>query len=159
MAAAPTSRSKALKIFTTVANEKQPAWAKAGMARARLAMGELAAARRLLEALVLEHPDHADAQDLLGRLLGWSRGEFAPALDAFRVASALTPGCLLRMQHRGMLAFYQGHKAEALQHIERTIALGRKSKLFDGLSLLLLGLLKFDQRDARGVGGVAEQML
>lgn len=149
---------QALKIFTTVANEKQPAWAKAGMARARLAMGELAAARRLLEALVQEHPDHADAQDLLGRLLV-EQGEFAPALDAFRVASALTPGCLLRMQHRGMLAFYQGHKAEALQHIERTIALGRKSKLFDGLSLLLLGLLKFDQRDARGVGGVAEQML
>ena len=150
--------AQALKVFTTVATEKPQAWAKAGMARARLAMGELGAARRLLEALVVEHPEYADAHDLLGRLLV-EQGEFAQALDEFRTASTLTPGCLLRMQHRGTLAFYQGHKAEAMQHIERTIALGRKSKLFDGLCLLLLGLLKFDQRDARGMGGVLDQMM
>ncbi|MEN9631410.1 MAG: hypothetical protein RJA10_4638 [Pseudomonadota bacterium] len=150
--------AQALKVFTAVATEKPQAWAKAGMARARLALGELGVARRLLEALVAEHPEYADAHDLLGRLLV-EQGEFAPALGAFRTASTLTPGCLLRMQHRGTLAFYQGHKVESMQHIERTIALGRKSKLFDGLCLLLLGLLKFDQRDARGMGGVMDQML
>jgi DNA-binding NarL/FixJ family response regulator len=150
--------AQAMKIYNTVVAEKPQAWAKAGIARARLAMGELAAARRLLEALVQESPDYADAQDLLGRLLV-EQGEFAPALDAFRLASSLTPGCLLRMQHRGTLAFYQGHKAEAAQHLDRTIALGRKSKLFDGLCLFLLGLLKFDQRDSRGMGGVIDQMV
>ena len=149
--------AQAMKIYSAVAAERPQSWAKAGQARARLAMGELGAARRLLEALVTEVPDYPDAHDLLGRLLV-EQGEFGPALDAFRTASTLTPGCLLRLQHRGTLAFYQGHKAEAAQHIERTIALGRKSKLFDGLCLLLLGLLKFDQRDARGMGGVLDQM-
>lgn len=149
---------QAMKIYNTVAAEKPLSWAKAGVARSRLALGELAAARRLLEALVRDAPGYADAHDLLGRLLV-EQGEFGPALESFRTASALTPGCLLRMQHRGTVAFYQRRKDEALQQIERTIALGRKSRLFDALCLVLLGLLKFDLRDSRGVGGVMDQVV
>ena len=149
--------ARALAIYKAVSEEKGYGWSKAGVARARLAMGELAAARRLLDALVAESPAYADAHDLLGRVLV-EQGEFAPALDAFRTASTLTSGCLLRMQHRGTVAFYQGHKDEALLHLERTIAVGRKSKLFDALCLVLLGLLKFDQRDTRGLAAVAEQV-
>lgn len=150
--------AQAMKVYNTVVAEKPTSWAKAGVARSRLAMGELAAARRLLESLVREAPDYADAHDLLGRLLV-EQGEFGPALECFRTASTLTPGCLLRMQHRGTVAFYQGRKDEALQQIERTIALGRKSKLFDALCLVLIGLLKFDHRDSRGVGGVMDQVV
>lgn len=149
--------AQAMKVYHAVIAERPRNWAKAGVARARLAMGELATGRRLLEALVAESPEYADAHDLLGRVLV-EQGEFAPALESFRIASNLTPGCLLRMQHRGTLAFYQGNKDEALQQLERTIALGRKSKLFDVLCLVLLALLKFDQRDSRGVGGVMEQV-
>ena len=149
--------ARAMKIFNDVLAEKSQTWARAGVARARLAMGELAAARRLLETLVKEVPDYADAHDLLGRVLV-EQGEFEPALESFRIASNLTPGCLLRMQHRGTLAFYQRRKDEAAQQLERTIALGRKSKLFDALCLVLLGLLKFDQRDSRGVASVMDQV-
>lgn len=148
---------QAMKVFNAVLAEKPLGWARAGVARARLAMGELAAARRLLEALVQESPDYADAQDLLGRVLV-EQGELPAALDCFRAASALTPGCLLRLQHRATLAFYQRQKAEALEQLERTVALGRRSKLFDALCLALLGMLKFDQRDSRGVGGLADQI-
>lgn len=148
---------QAMKVFNAVLAEKPLGWARAGVARARLAMGELAAARRLLEAQVQDTPDYADAQDLLGRVLV-EQGELAAALDCFRAASALTPGCLLRLQHRATLAFYQRHKAEALEQLERTVALGRRSKLFDALCLALLGMLKFDQRDSRGVGGIADQI-
>jgi CheY-like chemotaxis protein len=61
----------------TVLAEKPQSWAKAGQARARLALGELGAARRVLEALVAEVPDYPDAHDLLGRLLV-EQGEFGP---------------------------------------------------------------------------------
>lgn len=150
--------ARAMAIYNTVIAEKAHSWAKAGVARARLAMGELSTARRLLEALVAESPEYADAHDLLGRVLV-EQGEFTSALESFRIASNLTPGCLLRMQHRGTLAFYRRSKDEAAQQLERTVALGRKSKLFDALCLALLALLKFDQRDSRGVGGVMEQVL
>ena len=46
-----------MAIYNTIIGEKAHSWAKAGVARSRLAMGELAAARRLLEALVTESPD------------------------------------------------------------------------------------------------------
>lgn len=148
---------RALAIYDTLVVERSLNWARAGVARARMAMGELGTARRLLEELVVAAPFYADAHDLLGRVLV-EQGEFAAALESFRIASNLTPGCLLRMQHRGTLAFYRGHKDEAAQQLERTIALGRKSKLFDVLCLVLLALLRFDQRDARGVGALAEQV-
>ena len=149
---------RALAVCEAVIAERPQGWAKAGIARARLAKGELAAARRQLEALVAGEPGYADAHDLLARVLV-EQGEFGSALDAFRTAATLTPGCLLRLQHRGALAFYQGQKDEAVQQIERAIALGRKSKLFDVLSLVLLGLLKFDQRDPRGLNAVVDQVV
>lgn len=149
--------ARAMRIYTAVTDERPHGWSRAGVARARLAMGELAAARRLLEALVSQAPGYADAHDLLGRV-EVEQGEFARALESFRVAATLTPGCLLRTQHRGTLAFYQGHKDEALQQLDRTVGMGRKSKLFDVLCLVLLGLLKFDQRDARAVTSVLEQV-
>lgn len=148
---------QALKVYNAVLEEKAHAWAKAGVARARLAMGELAAARRQLEALVQQHPDYADAYDLLGRVLV-ELGEFPAAYEAFRTASSMTPGCLLRLQHRGTLAFYLGKKDDAALQLDRTIALGRKSKLFDALCLVLLGLLKFDQKDTRGMATLLDQV-
>lgn len=148
---------QALKLYNAVLEEKAYAWAKAGVARARLAMGELAAARRQLEALVQQHPDYADAYDLLGRVLV-ELGEFPAAYEAFCRASTMTPGCLLRLQHRGTLAFYLGKKDDAALQLDRTIALGRKSKLFDALCLVLLGLLKFDQKDTRGMATLLDQV-
>ena len=148
---------RAMRVCNAVLEDKACSWARAGLARARFAMGELAAARRQLEALVASAPDYADAHDLLGRVLV-EQGEFASALESFRIASNLTTGCLLRMQHRGALAFYQGQKDEALQFIDRTLTLGRKSKLFDALCLVLLALLKFDQRDSRGVAQIMDQV-
>lgn len=148
---------RAQAICEAVIAERPQGWARAGIARVQLARGELAAARRQLEALVAADGSYADAHDLLGRVLV-EQGEFGPALESFRSATTLTPGCLLRLQHRGTLAFYLGQKDEAVQQIERCIALGRKSKLFDVLSLVLLGLLKFDRRDARGLAAVAEQL-
>ncbi len=61
---------------------------------------------------------------------------------------------MLRLQHCGTLAFYQGHGPEALRLLERTMALGLKSKLFDALTLMLIALLRFDASDSKGLAGI-----
>ena len=130
--------------------EPTPLWAQIGLARTRVAAGDFAQARRLLEAMAQRLPGYADAHDLLARVLV-EQGEFESALAEFRAAAALTPGCILRLQHCGTLAFYVGGRDESTAMLEKTIALGRNSRLFDALSLVLLALLKHDRGDARGV--------
>ncbi len=132
-------------------------WARLGLARARMAQGELRGARSgVAEALAAE-PRSADAHDLFGRILV-EQCDFDAALAAYRAAAELTPGCLLRAQHAGALAFYVGHGTEALRWLERTLSLGVQSKLFDALSLLLIAMLRFDLGDAAGVDAMRQQL-
>lgn len=149
--------AKALALCQKVLASRPQNWAKAGIARARMAAGEWSAARRHLEALVEEEPGFADAQDLLGRVLV-EVGDFEAALERYRTASNLTPGCLLRLQSRGTLAFYCGAAEEAIHHLERALSMGRNSKLFDALSLLNLALLYLDKADGRAMAFIADQL-
>jgi tetratricopeptide (TPR) repeat protein len=130
-------------------------WARLGVARARLVAGDPVPARRLLETLVAEAPDYADAHDLLARVR-LEQAELPEALDAFRTCVSLTPGCMLRLQHCGTLAFYSGHADESSRLLERALSMGRKSRLFDALSLALLALLRFDRADDKGLAQVQE---
>ncbi len=126
------------------------AWARLGISRALLAAGETAAARRSVESQLQLEPEYADSYDVLGRLQV-DQGELGAALNTYRSAIMITPGCLLRLQHCGTLAFYQGHSAEARRLLDRCVAIGLKSKLFDALTLYLLALLRFDAADAKGL--------
>lgn len=63
------------------------------------------------------------------------------------------------MQHLGALAFYQGQKDEAVQQLERTLALGRRSSSSTWAVCCCWACLKFDLRDARGLVTVTEQVL
>ncbi|WP_088280283.1 response regulator [Ideonella sp. A 288] len=149
--------SDARRIYEAVAKEKAQPWARLGIARAQLAGGEVVPARRTIEALLTDHPQHADAYDVLGRV-HVDQGDFGQALLTYRNAAQLTPGCLLRLQHCGTLAFYQGEHAEALRMLERTMAMGLRSKLFDALTLMLLALLRHDSGDTKGLAAVREQI-
>jgi len=144
-------------LFAKLAESTQAPWARMGQARADMQRGDSARARRTLQAVLKDDPKAADAHDLLGRLL-LDQCDFNAALDHFRTATTLTPGCLLRAQHAGALAFYQGQAGEARQWLERTLSLGVQSKLFDALSLLLIALLRFDDGDAGGVAAMVEHL-
>jgi DNA-binding response OmpR family regulator len=144
-------------LFDKLAEVTQAPWARLGSARADMQMGEAGRARRTLQAVLKQDPRVADAHDLLGRLLV-DQSEFDAALECFRTAAGLTPGCLLRVQHAGALAFYQGRGAEARQWLERSLSMGIQSKLFDALSLLLIALLRFDDEDIPGVAAMVEQL-
>jgi len=144
-------------LFEKLATGSNPTWARLGMARALLAAQQNIPARRLIEAVLAQDPAYADAHDLLGRILV-EQCEFEAALLHYRQAAALTPGCLLRRQHAGALAFYLGQAQEALQTLQSALALGAHSKLFDALTLLLVAFLRHDQQDLGGVEDAAQQL-
>ena len=138
------------KLYDAIIEAKTVPWARLGVARSELASGNLVAARRTLETLIGDIPDHADSYDVMGRVQ-MEQGELNAALETYRTAAKLTPGCLLRQQRCGSLAFYAGQREDALKMLERTMAQGLRSKLFDMLSLVLIGLMRFDTKDSKGL--------
>jgi CheY-like chemotaxis protein len=139
------------RLFARLAQARAGAsWARLGEARALMASGDVAAARLAVVEVLDTAPDSADAHDLLGRILV-EQCDFDAALASYRQAVELTPGCLLRTQQAGALAFYQGEAGLALKWLERTLSLGLQSKLFDTLNLLLMALLRFDAGQAAAV--------
>lgn len=140
----------AKKMYEAIIAAKTVPWAKLGVARSELAGGNLAQARRTLENLIGEMPDHADSYDVLGRV-HMEQGELAAALATYRTAAELTPGCLLRMQRAGTLSFYAGERNEALKVLEKTMSAGLRSKLFDMFTLVMIALMRYDKRDTKGV--------
>jgi CheY-like chemotaxis protein len=145
-------------LYEAIIEARTVPWARLGVARSELAAGNNTAARRTLETLIGEVPDYADSYDVMGRMQ-MDQGEIAEALATYRIATKLTPGCLLRGQRAGTLAFYMGERAEALKLLESTMANGLRSKLFDMLSLVLIGLMRFDARDSKGLRYAHESML
>lgn len=148
----------ARKLYDAIIEAKTVPWARLGVARTELASGNLVAAKRTLEALIGDMPDHADSYDVMGRVQ-MEQGEITDALRTYRTAATLTPGCLLRQQRAGTLAFYAGERDEALKQLERAMINGLRSKLFDMFTLVLIALMRFDQRDGKNLKLVHEAML
>jgi DNA-binding NarL/FixJ family response regulator len=148
----------ALKVFAKLHELKPAPWAQLGVARAQIAANDLAAARRTTAEVLAQEPHNADAHDLMGRLLV-DLCDFEAALGHYREAAGLTPGCLLRAQHAGALAFYRGEGAEALSHLERAMSIGAQSKLFDALTWVMAALLHLDAGNAGGVRAMREQLV
>jgi CheY-like chemotaxis protein len=144
-------------LYEAIIAAKTLPWAKLGVGRVELESGQLAQARRTLEALVGEQPGFADSYDVLGRV-HLEQGDLAAALATYRQAADLTPGCLMRLQRAGTLSFYAGDREAALKSLDRAVTTGLKSKLFDPFSLLLAALMRFDKGDARGLKAAQEDM-
>ncbi len=147
----------ARKVFETLAGPAGAPWALLGVARAQLAAGQLQQASAMVRRVLQAEPGNADAHDLDGRLL-IEQCQFDRALEAYRRAVEVTPSCLLRNQHAGALAFYQGQAPLAAQWLGAAVSLGVQSKLFDALSLALLAMLKADAGDLAGVRAAAAQL-
>ena len=149
--------TEARELYEAIIAARTVPWARLGVARTEVASGNLSAARRTLETLIGDMPDQADSYDLMGRVQ-MEQGEIDAALATYRTAATLTPGCLLRQQHCGTLAFYAGQRDEALKMLERSLAQGLRSKLFDWHSLALLALMRFDAKDGKGLKYAADAL-
>jgi tetratricopeptide (TPR) repeat protein len=146
------------RVFDRLAQTRKGAqWARLGSARTFMAQGDDGAARKIISEVLAAEPGSADAHDLLGRILV-DQCNFDGALEEYRKAAELTPGCMLRAQHAGALSFYQGQNEESMQWLERTLNMGVRSKLFDAVSLLLIAMLRFDKGDVAGTLAMREQL-
>ena len=125
-------------------------WARAGMARALLSVGQFARAIALLKDLTQNVPDYADAYDVLGRAQ-LKLGQLDAAIESYRKAGSLTPSSTARLQRLGMLAFYHGDAREAENMLEQALHLGQESRSFDYQTLALLALLRAAQDNWPGV--------
>ncbi len=140
----------AMGLYNAVVAAKAVPWARLGIGRVQLADGNVGQARRTLESLVEDVPEYADSYDVLGKV-HMEQGNIELALETYRMAADITPGCILRLQHCGTLAFYGGDAATGVRMLERTWAIGSKSRLFDVLSMMLLTFLRFDAVDAKAL--------
>ena len=142
--------AEAAQLFEAVVASKTVPWARLGLARAHFADGDIAKARRRIEELLGDEPDNADAYDVLGRVQ-MEQGEVAAARATYETATQLTPECILRLQHTGTLNFYSGEPARAAELLERAWTIGKRSRLFDYLTMLLLVFIRFDKRQTSGL--------
>ena len=147
----------ARRLCVAVRDDKPVPWAKLGIARAELDIGQPAQALATLLELVQGHPHQADGFDLLAQVQ-MDDGQFEPALASARRASELTPASIARLQRLGQLAFHFGEPAEALKALDRVMVIGTRSKSFDPLSLALLALLRHAQGDGRALQRVHDTL-
>ena len=99
--------------------------------------------------LIADLPGYTDAYDVMGRVL-LDQGEPKEAINALRKAAELTPNSVARQVKLGLMSFYFGDPAEALDSLGRAVRLGISSKTFDLQGLTLLAALQFDRADERG---------
>ena len=142
--------AEARKLYDAVIAAKTVPWARLGVARIQVAEGDLTQAKRTLESLMGDAPQYADSYDVMGKVQ-METGNLADALKTYRTAANMTPGCILRLQHCGTLSFYAGDAAVATDMLQRTWQLGRKSRLFDVLSMMLLAFLRYDAADRKAM--------
>ncbi|MFM7506253.1 MAG: response regulator, partial [Rubrivivax sp.] len=112
--------AEAKELYDAVIAAKTLPWAKLGVARVQLANGDVAQARRTLDALIDSDPQFSDSYDVLGKV-HMEQGNLTEALATYRTAAEMTPGCVLRLQNAGTLSFYAGDTRGAAQLLEREL--------------------------------------
>lgn len=141
---------QAQKLYQAVVDAKTLPWAKLGVARSLLDEGQTARAASTLENLISEDPNYADAYDVMGRAQ-FEQGKFEAALATYKMASALTPASISRLQNLGLMSYYSGDRKEAEIILDRTVRLGLDSKMFDCQTLVLLAFVRLESGDRKGL--------
>ncbi len=142
--------NEAQKLYEAVIAAKTLPWAKLGVARALLDRGEPTRAISTLENLISEDPRYADAYDVLGRAQ-FELGNHEQTLAAYRMACAVTPFSISRLQNLGLMMYYSGDRVEAEKILGQCARLGLDSKMFDCQTLVLLAFARLECADRKGL--------
>ncbi|QKO20782.1 response regulator [Rhodoferax sp. BAB1] len=142
--------AQAQKLYEAVIAAKTMPWAKLGVARALLDNGEPTRAISTLENLISDDPRYADAYDVLGRAQ-FELGNHEQTLAAYRMACAVTPFSISRLQNLGLMMYYSGDRVEAEKILGQCARLGLDSKMFDCQTLVLLAFARLECSDRKGL--------
>ncbi len=140
----------AQRLYEAVIAAKTLPWAKLGVARTQLDNGEPMRAISTLENLISEDPRYADAYDVLGRAQ-FELGNHEQTLAAYRMACAVTPFSISRLQNLGLMMYYSGDRVEAEKILGQCARLGLDSKMFDCQTLVLLAFARLECSDRKGL--------
>jgi tetratricopeptide (TPR) repeat protein len=121
---------KAQAVYEGVLQRGPIAWAKLGLAQARVHAGDLTGALALLQGAVREHPQYLEAYDELAGVLQ-AQGEGQQQLAVLERAVDLSPNSAHRQSALGVAALAQGQHDMATRAFSRALKLTEHSAVED----------------------------
>jgi tetratricopeptide (TPR) repeat protein len=117
---------KARAAYEQVLAQREYQWARAGMAKIRMANGEFEQARQMFQGVIAENRWYIDAYDQLAASFQ-AMGQMEEACAILERAARLSPNSVPRQRNLGMLGLKLGNVALAEKAFRKCIAIGEYS--------------------------------
>jgi tetratricopeptide (TPR) repeat protein len=117
---------KAREAYEEVLAEREYQWARSGLAKIRMANGELEQARQLFQGVIAENRYYIDAYDQLA-LAYQQMGQLEEACSVLERATRLSPNSVPRQRHFGQVCLKLGNVGMAEKAFRKCIAIGEYS--------------------------------
>jgi tetratricopeptide (TPR) repeat protein len=117
---------KARAAYEEVLAQREYQWARAGLAKIRMANGEFEQARQIFQGVIAEYRYYIDAYDQLASVYQ-SMGMFDDACTILERAAQLSPNSVPRQRNLGMVCLKLGNMAMAEKAFRKCISIGEYS--------------------------------
>ncbi|MBD8529656.1 MULTISPECIES: tetratricopeptide repeat-containing response regulator [unclassified Massilia] len=117
---------KAREAYERVLNGREYQWARAGLAKIRLANGEFEQARQMFQGVIAENRYYIDAYDQLA-LAYQGMGKLEEACSILERAAKLSPNSVPRQRNLGQICLKLGNVGMAEKAFRKCIAIGEYS--------------------------------
>jgi len=118
--------TRAREVYERVLEQREYQWARAGLAKIRLANGEFEQARQAFQGVIAENRYYIEAYDQLA-LSYQNMGKFEEAGAILERAAKLSPNSVMRQRSLGNLALKLGNMPMAEKAFRKCIAIGEYS--------------------------------
>jgi len=118
--------ARARAAYDEVLAEREYQWARSGLAKIRMANGELEQARQLFQGVIAENRHYIDAYDQLA-LAYQQMGQLEEACSVLERATRLSPNSVPRQRHFGQVCLKLGNVGMAEKAFRKCIAIGEYS--------------------------------
>jgi tetratricopeptide (TPR) repeat protein len=117
---------KAREAYERVLKEREYQWARAGLAKIRMANGEFDQARQIFQGVIAENRYYMDAYDQLARAYT-EMGQAEEACTILERAARLSPNSVTRQRALGQVSLKLGNVGMAEKAFRKCIAIGEYS--------------------------------
>ena len=150
---------RAREAYERVLAQREYQWARAGLAKIRLANGDFEGARQVFQGVIAENRYYIDAYD--GLALAWQgMGKLEEACSILERAAKLSPNSVPRQSSLGQVCLKLGHLGMAERAFRKCIAIGEYSvrRTPDAyLGLARVCGLKDDPKEAQALLATAQR--
>ncbi len=119
---------KAREAYERVLKEREYQWARAGLAKIRMANGEFEQARQIFQGVIAENRYYMDAYDQLAKVYT-EMGQSEEACTILERAARLSPNSVTRQRALGQVSLKLGNMGMAEKAFRKCIAIGEYSVL------------------------------